>query len=140
MVNSGAFRFTGGAATYLGVGILAVLVVLVTFGLATPFAIVLKQRWRAKHTYINGHRLVFLGTGMSLFGNWIKWFLLTLVTFGIYSFWVVPRVHKWVVENTDFDPSFAPVPPPHGVVDAGAQSPGTDAVDSATGPVGAGPQ
>lgn len=28
-------------------------------------------------------RLRFDGTAVSLFGQWIKWFLLTLITFGI---------------------------------------------------------
>jgi uncharacterized membrane protein YjgN (DUF898 family) len=108
MARSQNFRFDGGAGTYIGTGILAVVITLVTFGIATPFAIVLRQRWRAKHTYVNGHRLVFVGTGVGLFGLWIKWLLLTIVTLGIYAFWLVPQVTKWVVENTDFDPSFTP--------------------------------
>ena len=53
---------------------------------------------------------------MQLFGLWVRWFLLTIVTLGIYGFWVAPRVHKWIVENTDFDHRFAlerafPTPP-----------------------------
>ncbi|EKA04629.1 hypothetical protein GMD1S_06982 [Streptococcus sp. GMD1S] len=31
-------------------------------------------------------RLYFDGTGAQLFGNWIKGFLLTIITFGIYGF------------------------------------------------------
>jgi uncharacterized membrane protein YjgN (DUF898 family) len=110
MARSQSFRFDGGAGTYVGTGILAFAITLATFGIATPFAIVLRQRWRAKHTYVNGHRLVFVGTGVGLFGLWIKWLLLTIVTLGIYAFWLVPQVTKWVVENTDFDPSFTPGP------------------------------
>jgi uncharacterized membrane protein YjgN (DUF898 family) len=110
MGRSKAFMFDGGAATYLGTGILGLLITLLTLGLCTPFAIVLRQRWRAKHTYISGHRLIFIGGGMQLFGLWIRWFLLTIVTLGIYGFWVAPRVQKWIVENTDFDPAFTPGP------------------------------
>lgn len=110
MGKSKAFYFDGGAGTYLGTGILAFLVTVLTLGIAMPFAIVLRQRWRAKHTYINGHRLMFTGSGMGLFGNWIKWFLLTIITLGIYSLWVGPRIQKWIVENTDFDPAFSPGP------------------------------
>ena len=40
--------------------------------------------------------------------DWIKWLLLIIITLGIYSFWVIPRLTKWVVENTDFDPTFIP--------------------------------
>lgn len=103
MGRSKAFTFDGGAGTYLGTGILAFLVTLLTLGICLPFAIVLRQRWRAKHTYVNGRRLVFLGGGLQLFGHWLKWLVLIIVTFGIYGFWVAPRVQKWIVENTDFD-------------------------------------
>lgn len=106
MGRSKTFVFDGGAGTFIGTGLLAFLVTILTLGICTPFAVVLRERWRAKHTYINGHRLVFLGGGMQLFGLWVKWFLLIIVTLGVYSLWVVPRVQKWVVENTDFDPTW----------------------------------
>ena len=108
MGKSRSFVFDGGAATYVGTAILAFLVTLVTLGFATPYAIVLRQRWRAKHTIVDGRRLVFVGTGISLFGNWLKWFLLIIITLGVYSFWVGPRVTKWVVENTDFEAAVVP--------------------------------
>ncbi|MGE3327155.1 MAG: DUF898 family protein [Acidimicrobiia bacterium] len=117
MGKSKSFRFDGGAGTYLGTAILAFLITLLTLGIALPFAVVLRQRWRAKHTYINGQRLVFVGTGLSLFGNWLKWLLLIIVTLGVYSFWVVPRITKWIIENTDFDSTYRPVgvQPPNAV-------------------------
>lgn len=83
---------------------LAALVTIFSAGIALPFAIVLRQRWLAKHTFIEGRRLMFTGTGIGLFGNWVKWRLLIIVTFGIYSFWVVPRLTKWKVEHQSFDP------------------------------------
>jgi uncharacterized membrane protein YjgN (DUF898 family) len=103
MPKSKTFEFDGGAGTYLGTGILGFLITIFTLGICYPFALVLRQRWKAKHTYINGRRLVFVGSAMGLFGNWIKWLLLSIVTLGIYLFWVMPRVNKWIVENTDFD-------------------------------------
>ena len=102
MSKSQNFKFDGGAGTYLGTGILAFLITVLTFGLFYPYALVLMQRWRAKHTYINGVRLEFNGSAIGLFGNWIKWFFLCIITFGIYSFWVMPRIQKWIVEHTDF--------------------------------------
>ena len=106
--NSGRFHFDGGAANYFGTSILAGLVTVCTLGIAYPYALVLLERWRAKHTYIDGQRLVFTGTGVGLFGMWIKWWLLTIVTCGIYSFWVVPRMYRWKTEHTDFDPTWQP--------------------------------
>ena len=102
MGKSHNFTFDGGAATYVGTSILAFLVTVLTLGIAYPYALVLKQRWVAKHTYVEGRQLMFTGTGIGLFGNWIKWLFLCIITLGIYSFWVIPRVHKWVVEHTDF--------------------------------------
>jgi uncharacterized membrane protein YjgN (DUF898 family) len=115
MGKSATFQFDGGAATYLGVGILSFLITFFTFGIALPYALVLKQRWKATHTFIGGRRLKFVGSGTSLFLSWIKWLLLILLTLGIYGFWVMPRVTKWIVENTDFDDAampagMAPVP------------------------------
>ena len=100
------FHFDGGAATYWGTTILAVLITILTLFICYPFALVLRERWRAKHTYLDGHRLTFTGTGLGLFGLWLKWLLLIVITLGIYSFWVAPRVQKWKVEHTDFDPTW----------------------------------
>ena len=100
--NSKRFTFDGGAATYVGTAILGLLITVLTFGICYPFALVLRQRWRAKHSYIDGKQLIFTGSAWGLFGNWIKWLLLIVVTLGIYSFWVGPRIQRWVWQNTDF--------------------------------------
>jgi len=102
MAKSKSFVFDGGAANYIGTGILAYLITFFTFGLGFPWALCLFQKWKAKHTYINGKRLVFRGGGLSLIGLWLKWLLLLMVTFGIYIFWIIPSLNKWIVEHTDF--------------------------------------
>jgi uncharacterized membrane protein YjgN (DUF898 family) len=102
MAQSKSFTFDGGAGTYVGTAILGFLITVVTFGICYPFAVVLMERWKAKHTTIDGRRLEFTGSAMGLFGNWIKWFLLCVITLGIYGFWVAPRMQKWIVEHTDF--------------------------------------
>ncbi len=94
--------FDGGAGDYLGTQLLGWLVTMCTFGICYPFALVLLERWRAKHTILMGRRLEFTGSAMGLFGLWIKWFLLIIITAGIYSFWVVPRITRWKTENTRF--------------------------------------
>lgn len=102
MAKSKSFKFDGGAGTYLGTAILAFLITILTLGICYPYALVLRQRWIAKHTYVDGRQLRFTGTGIGLFGQWIKWFLLFVITLGIYGFWIAPRLHKWVIEHTDF--------------------------------------
>ena len=102
MARDASFSFDGGAATYFGTALLGALVTIVTLGICYPFSLVLNEKWRAKHSYIEGRQLVFTGTGVGLFGLWIKWFLLIVITLGIYGIWVAPRVAKWKWEHTSF--------------------------------------
>ena len=110
MAKSGRFRFDGGAATYVGTALLGFLITACTFGICYPFALVLRERWRAKHSYIDGFPLVFTGSAVGLFGNWIKWLFLSFITLGIYLLWVGPRIAEWKWEHTDFDRSRTPLP------------------------------
>ena len=63
MGKSKNFIFDGGAATYFGTGILALLITTFTAGLGYPWALCLFQKLKAKHTYIDGRRLKFTGGG-----------------------------------------------------------------------------
>ena len=92
-------RFTGSLLGLIGINLLQGLIIFLTFGIAAPWAICIRQRWIARHTVIDGRQLIFDGTGGQLFGNYIKWFLLTIITCGIYSFWVAPRMYKWVASH-----------------------------------------
>ena len=76
------------------------LIAALAFEMCYPFALVYRERWKAKQACIDGRQLVFTGSALSLFGNWIKWLLLSIVTLGIYVFWVGPRVQKWIWEHT----------------------------------------
>ncbi len=96
------FAFDGGAGTYFGTGLLALLITVFTLGICYPFALVLRERWRCKHSFINGQQLAFTGLAIGLFGLWIKWFLLSIITVGIYLFWVGPRIQRWKWEHTSF--------------------------------------
>ena len=94
--------FTGGLLGLIGINIWTTLLSVVTLGLCAPWAVCCKQRWIAKHTYIDGRQLVFDGTGGQLFGNYIKWFLLTLITLGIYGFWLDIKMKQWLAKHTHF--------------------------------------
>ena len=79
--------------------IAASLIITFTCGIATPWAICYIMRFVVEHAVIDGKRLSFDGTGGQLFGNWIKWFFLSIVTCGIYGFWVTPRLYQWVCSH-----------------------------------------
>lgn len=93
-------KFTGGLLGLIGISILSTLLCVITLGIGTPWAICMVERWRVKHTIIDGHQLVFDGTGGQLFGNFIKWFLLTIITLGIYGFWLSIKMQQWVTKHT----------------------------------------
>ena len=61
------------------------------------------QRWRAKNTTIEDKKIIFIGKGSSLLGKFILWYFLTIITLGIYSFWMIAKLEKFKVENTVFE-------------------------------------
>ena len=95
-------QFTGGLLGLIGINILQSLIIMFTLGIATTWAICLKERWIAKHTYIDGRQLRFDGTGGQLLGKFLLWVLLTIITLGIYSFWLEIKLKAWLVKHTHF--------------------------------------
>ena len=93
-------KFTGSLLGLIGINILSKLMIILTLGIALPWALVLKYKWTTKHTVIDGNRLYFDGTAIQLFGSWIKWFLLTIITLGIYGFWVSLKLKNWETSHT----------------------------------------
>jgi len=94
--------FDGGLLQLIGWKILGGLVTAVTIGICYPWALCMVYGWKINHTVIDGRRLKFTGTAVGLFGQWIKWLLLCLITLGIYSFWMGIALEKWKVKNTTF--------------------------------------
>lgn len=93
-------KFDGGLLGLIGIGLLEWVIIMFTLGIATPWAVCIRERWMASHTIIDGSRLTFDGTGGQLFGSFIKWFLLTIITFGIYAFWLTIKMKRWTVKHT----------------------------------------
>ena len=94
--------FDGGLLSYIGWIILGSLITSCTFGICYPWALCMIYAWKINHTVIEGRRLKFNGSAVGLFGNWIKWLLLIIVTLGIYGFWVHIKLEQWKVKNTTF--------------------------------------
>ncbi len=87
---------------YLCLSLGAFIITLFTLGIALPWAICIKQGWVVSNTIVDGRRLKFDGTGLGLFGNWIKWWFFSLITLGIYSLWLPIKLEQWKVEHTHF--------------------------------------
>ncbi|CAK1229121.1 hypothetical protein [Fructobacillus tropaeoli] len=94
--------FDGGLASYIGWKILGFIVTVCSIGILTPLALVWIYGWKINHTVIEGRRLKFNGTATGLFGNWLKWLGLMIITLGIYGFWVSIKLEDWRVKNTTF--------------------------------------
>ncbi|MNT63555.1 hypothetical protein D3C72_2013810 [compost metagenome] len=94
--------FDGGLLQLICWTILGAIITTVTFGICYPWALCMVYNWKIKHTVIEGRRLQFNGSAIGLFGNWIKWFFLCIITLGIYSFWLGIALEKWKVKNTSF--------------------------------------
>jgi uncharacterized membrane protein YjgN (DUF898 family) len=82
----------------------ALLIAVLALEICYPFALVRRERRKAKQSSIDGRQVVFTGSAVGLFGNWIKWLLLSIVTFGVYLFWVERRVQRWMWEHTELEP------------------------------------
>lgn len=95
--------FTGSAMAMFGRSLVTALVSLVSLGIATPWMVCKYQRFVIGNTYIGGRKLRFDGVGGRLFGKWILWELLTVVTFGIYGIWATQRMQAWFTMHTHFD-------------------------------------
>lgn len=94
--------FDGGLLSWIGWVILGAIVTIFSLGLLYPWALCMTYGWKINHTVINGHRMQFNGTGVGLFGHWIKWLLLMIITLGIYSFWVGIKLEDWKAKHTTF--------------------------------------
>lgn len=75
------------------------LIITLTCGIGTPWAMSYLLHFICRHAVVDGKRMVFDGNGGQLFGNYIKWFLLTVITCGIYGFWVIPKMISWIVKH-----------------------------------------
>ena len=94
--------FDGSGLELFIINLVGAFICLVTIGLASPWVICYKIGWDRRHTVYNGRRLAFNGTGIQLFGKWIVWFLLTIVTCGLYGFVMGLKLEQWILSHTTF--------------------------------------
>ncbi len=101
-VGDGSY-FDGGTLGLIGWRVLAGFLVTITLGIAFPWAMCMLERWKAKHTVINGRRLKFTGSGLGLLGKYLLGMFLTFITFGIYGIWFGLSLEKWRVKHLVYE-------------------------------------
>jgi len=94
-------KFYGGVGAVFLFCIWAPILLVITLFLATPFVTCVVIRWICNNSAIGGKNYIFKGTAMGLFGRWILWYILTIITFGIYGFWSIRNQIRWVIENIE---------------------------------------
>lgn len=94
--------FDGGLFELILYSIMGGIMTVITLGILYPWSLCLIYGWKINHTVIEGKRMHFSGTGIGLFGNWIKWLVLSIITLGIYSFWVNIKLEDWKAKHTTF--------------------------------------
>ena len=105
-------KFTGGVLGNIGISLLQGLLIIITLGIGTPWAICMRQRWICRHTWIDGYQLVFVGKGLGLLGHFLLWGLLTVITIGIFGLWVPIKFQRWITVNTHHVVATQPTVPP----------------------------
>lgn len=78
------------------------LIIIFSFGIGYPWAVCLKESYYISHTKIDGKQLYFDGHGHQLIGKYLVWFLLLIVTLGIYSLFITTKMRKWRASHTHF--------------------------------------
>ena len=78
--------------------------ILIMFGLAA--AAIRFMKWDTKHTVISGNSIKFNGKALQLLGNCFKWTFLTIITVGIYSFWLPIKFRQWKTKHMELQPVY----------------------------------
>ena len=99
----GESKFTGNVIV---LGLLHVLwgfLNIITLGIMIPWTTSWKYKYYAERTTYSGKKVKFDGKGIQLLGRWILWELLTIVTVGIYAFFMAIALKKWVIKHQHFE-------------------------------------
>lgn len=83
---------------FLKLGLKVLLVI--SLGLAKPYTVTRLANYEVVHTMIDGRRLSFNGNTLNLGGKFILWWFLTIITLGIYNFFLNLEFKKWVDRHT----------------------------------------
>lgn len=96
-------KFTGSMLANYFINLIAILASIITLGIAYPAMVCWKLKWEANHTYLNGKKLTFDGNAIQLFGSYLLWLFLSIITFGLYYIFSAKlNLTEWITKHTHF--------------------------------------
>ncbi len=95
--------FDESVKAYLLLQIKYTLMCVFSLGLAYPWALCMKYRATYHHTVVCGKRLKFIGCPKDLAQHWVWWWLLCVITLGLFSIALHVRMKKWTIANVIFE-------------------------------------
>ena len=98
--------FDGWLGQQIVLMLFGVVISLCTLGLALPAAVRLSAKWRCNHTVLDGRRVYFDGKAGQLFGHYIKWWLLSIVTLTVYIWFIPNRLRNWKAKHTHIEKEY----------------------------------
>ena len=105
--------YTGGMMETMAMEIVVPVLAALSLGIAIPWLECWERSWYGERTHISGQKLCFKGRGEDLFEKWIIWWLLGLVTFGIYTLLCTPiQLERWMVQRLSTGPASGGIVPP----------------------------
>ncbi len=101
MTTSNTINFNGKAGGYFLVFLVTLIFSYIPF-FGWAFALNYAAGWVMDNTTVNGKALKYsAGYGEALMFIFVNTLLL-IITFGIYIFWFVPKMYRFIVGHTDF--------------------------------------
>ena len=98
--------FDGGVGSFIGFTFLTMLVRIIPL-VGFAWADIIWLKWETNHSVIDSRRLKFEGSVGGLFGKYLLWGLLTIVTFSIFGLFVPVKYMRWVAARTFIDKTSA---------------------------------
>lgn len=95
------FEFTGNASSFF---VMYLVVALLSFIPLVGFAFAFnyQNKWLATNIKVQNRQLTYQATLGEVWVMLVVGLLLTMVTFGIYIFWFVPKVYRFVLDHVHF--------------------------------------
>ena len=108
-MDNKAFEFNGKAGDFFIVYIIVLVSYLIPiFG--WPFGFNYMTNWIVDNTTIRGEKIKY----SAAYGETLKFLfintILTMITFGIYTFWFIPKTYRFIANHTQFAGASAPEP------------------------------